>query len=294
MLIVKNRWIIYWALIFLLSFKLFINYFNVLPELWMRWCVRHETIVIALSTTPYRINSLHDTLQYLYKQNAKIKAIYLSIPYTFKRDNIAYIIPEWLANDARVTILRTQDYGPATKVLGVLEQTNLCPETIIISVDDDVAYPKNLALQLAYRAKAFPNRAIGISGINMDYDADGMIAADSVDGLINIDVDGALTNALQGVTGIAYRRKFFDATVFDIVKAPRECINSDDIYLSFYLARQHIPRQMLKNRFISIKDVFPTYVGMQADALHNIHPSEAERHRVCVAYLKQRFAGVDF
>lgn len=281
------------AILTLLSGLYVIEHHRKYTEKWMRFALRNEHVVIALSTTPYRIKHIQHNLELLHLQNMPIKAIYVSIPYVFKRDNIAYEIPEWLQEDKRITILRTDDYGPATKILGVLSNVNLPKNTILISVDDDIDYPYNLALHLAYRAKRNPRAAIGLSGVNIDYDTTGMIAADSKDGLININSENTTVSALQGVAGIAYRPHFFDNSIYDIINAPRECINSDDLYISFYLARKNIARYTFKSKYLRVSDISVMDLGTQADALHQQFP-EADRHRSCVAFMTQKYPEVHF
>ncbi len=260
----------------------------------MRFALRNENIVIALSTTPYRISNIQHTLELLHLQNIPIQAIYISIPYVFKRDNIEYKIPEWLLADKRITILRTEDYGPATKLLGTLKNASINSNTIVITVDDDIDYPSNLALHLAYRAKYNPHYAIGLSGVNIDYDIAGVIAADSKDGLKNINNADVSVAALQGVAGIAYRPYFFDNSVYDIVNAPRECINSDDLYISFYLATKNIARWTFKSKYIKVQDINVKELGIKSDALHKQFPAEADRHRNCLAFLNQIYPDVIF
>lgn len=282
------------AVLILLSGLHVLEYHRKYTENWMRFALRKENVVIALSTTPHRINHIQHNLELLHLQNMPIKAIYVSIPYVFKRDNIKYEIPDWLQEDKRITILRTEDYGPATKILGVLSNVDLPTNTIIISVDDDADYPSNLALHLAYRAKHNPRAAIGLSGVNIDYDASGVVAADSKNGLININSANISVTALQGFAGVAYRPRFFDHLIFDIVDTPRECINSDDLYLSFYLARKNIPRYTFKSKYLKVKDISSLELGTKADALHRQFSSEADRHRNCVAFMKQQYPEVVF
>jgi len=282
------------ALLILLSGLHVIEYHRKYTEKWMRFALRKEHVVIALSTTPYRINNIQHSLELLHQQNLPIKTIYLSVPYVFKRDNIEYKIPDWLEEDKRITILRTEDYGPATKILGVLSAVILPPKTIMISVDDDVDYPSNLALHLAYRAKRNPQAAIGLSGVNIDYDATGVIAANSKDGLVNINSANTAVAALQGVAGIAYRPYFFDNSIYDIINAPKECINSDDLYISFYLARKNIARYTFKSKYLRVRDITVIDLGTKSDALHRLFPNEAERHRSCVAFLHRKYPGVEF
>lgn len=261
----------------------------------MQFNLRNEHIVISLSTTPYRINELEPFLDKLLTQKGRVAAIYLNIPYVFKRKNIPYTIPTWLENKKGITILRCDDYGPATKLLGTLANVDLPPDTIIITVDDDVFYPDNLILQLAFKAKSNPSRAIGIIGANPDYDMNGNIPLNSELGLVKIKTADAVVSILQGYAGIAYRKRFFDDKVFDITAAPTDCVNSDDIYLSFYLAKHGIQRQVLRNDYINpCKIYWETETGTNDTALHNLIPRPADKHRSCISYLKQQTPEVVF
>ncbi len=266
-----------------------------LSELFIRHSLRNEHIIVSFSTTPYRIEKMQSTVKSLFEQNAKIDKIYLSVPYKFKRDNLEYKIPQWLQDEKRITILRTEDYGPATKILGVLEQVKLDPNTIIITVDDDIYYPHNLVLQLAYKAKQNPNYAIGLTGSNPEYDEEGKISKHSAEGFYNNYTPDASVSFLQGFSGIAYRRKFFDESIFEIKNAPKECVNSDDLYLSFYLSKRAVKRTILNNNFLSarkIKSKLP--IGTAPDALHNLIPAPVDKHRICVAYMKEKNPDVEF
>lgn len=266
-------------------------------EAYMRWSIRKEYIVVSFTTTPYRIDKIKPVLDFLFAESIPIKTIYVNIPHIFKRDNIPYIIPTWLQQEVRVKILRTQDYGPGTKLLGTLEQANLPKNAIIITVDDDVQYPKNMLLYLAYKAKQNPSFAVGFSGMNPHYNKHGQIITDSLGGIgLKSDLrDKAFVSILEGFAGIAYRRKFFDDKVFNIQNAPRECINSDDLYLSFYLAEKGIPRQVVRTKAMSLDRIaWNPEVGLQQDALHQLSPRPAERHRACVAFMKEQNPKVIF
>jgi len=262
---------------------------------WMYYSVKDQYVVISLTTTPYRIDKIQPTIDSLLSQNISIKNIYLSIPYVFKRDNIEYIIPEWLRNNHKITILRTEDYGPATKLLGVLASERLPHDAIIIVVDDDAIYPDNLALNLTYKAKSHPDRAIGIMGANPDYDAQGEINLDSTLGLIKIKQADALVSILQGYAGVAYRAYFFDDTVFEVANTNEDCFNSDDIYLSFHLAKHNIPRQVLRNPYISSCNImWETSMAIENTALHKLTRTPTEKHHGCISYLQQQNPEVVF
>ncbi len=273
-----------------------ILFYKNLTHLWMRYALRNEYIVVSLTTTPYRIYQIRPVIDFILAEKVRLQAIYLNVPHFFKRDNLEYTIPSWLQDNNKITILRTNDYGPATKLLGSLEQKKIPPNAIVITIDDDVNYPKNLLLYLAYRAHKNPDKAIGISGMNPHYNKSGQIIIDgSGIGLKANFNDNASVAILEGFGGIAYRRKFFDDEIFDIVNAPRECINSDDLYLSFYLAKHNIDRKVLRDKNMSLDYiVWNQVVGFDVDALHRLSPSPAERHKICVAYMKQQNPNVIF
>lgn len=274
-----------------LCFKQFIY------EKWIRYALRDEHIVVSLTTTPHRINAIKPVIDFLLKEDVPLQAIYLNIPHVFKRDNLKYEIPAWLENHPRVTILRTNDYGPGTKLLGTLEQTTLPEKAIIITVDDDNTYPKNLLLHLAYRAKQHANYAIGYSGMNPHYNSKHKVIVDS---LLSIGLkpdkrDQAFVAVLEGFAGVAYRKYFFDNSIFEIENAPRECRNSDDVYISFYLARRGIPRQVVRTKYMQFEKVaWNPEVGFNEDALHKLSPHPAKRHRACIEFMQDQNPYVRF
>lgn len=273
-----------------------IIFYKNLIQAWMRFALRNEYIVVSLTTTPYRIYQSRPVIDFILAEKVPLKAIYLNVPHRFKRDNLEYKIPQWLQDNKRVTILRTEDYGPATKLLGSLEQAKLPANAIIITVDDDVVYPKNLLLYLAYRAHKSPDKAIGLSGMNPHYNKHGQIITDGPGiGLKANFTNDASVAILEGFGGIAYRRKFFDNSIFEIVNAPRECVNSDDLYLSFYLAKHNIERKVLRDPNMSLDYItWNQIVGFDVDALHRLSPTPAKRHRTCIAYMKQQDPKVIF
>lgn len=288
----KIKWITYTALI---VFGIAINFHQYIIESWMQYQIRNENIVISFTTTPHRIALMQDTIKTILHQTAKINAIYLNIPYEFKRDHLAYNIPAWLLAEKKITIIRGADYGPATKLLGTLSNVKLAPNTIIITLDDDIKYPKNLVLQLAYKAYMHPDKAIAICGSNPEYDLNGNIARESKTGIVkDINPDASVAIA-QGFAGIAYRRHFFNDTIFAIQNAPQVCINSDDLYISFYLAQHNIPRQILSNRYINFYQIdWDNGISLNSDALHKLHPSPLEKHTACLDYMHQMDPTVKF
>ncbi len=176
------------------------------------------------------IGRIFSTIDYITKQNAPISKIYLNIPHIFARDNLEYIIPKWLEDNQNITILRTKDYGPATKLLGVLEQVDMPQDTIIVTLDDDIKYKNNVVLHLAYSAMLNPDKAIGLSGTNI-YTRDEVKQKHDLSlGLKTRYNTNESVAILQGYAGIAYRRKFFSNDIYKISDLPPFCIQSDDVF----------------------------------------------------------------
>lgn len=260
-------------------------------EVWTLWAknyVKNEDIVVSLTTTPHRINKIDYPLQCLSRQSIKVRQIYLNVPYVFKRDNLEYVIPEWIENYPNLTIIRTEDYGPATKILGTLKNAGIDNNTIIISVDDDTCYPENLVLKLAVRAKMYPDEAVGISGSVLDFEKN------KEGGIVKIMQDKVSVPILEGFAGIAYRKSFFSDSVFEIKDEPDYCYNSDDLYLSFHLASQHITRKTLHTKSLNVYKIQQRKFGYEPDALYRLDVVQADRYKRCIDYLTQKFPRVEF
>lgn len=267
--------------------SLLLNFHQQLVEAFMRFSLRNEFIVISLSTTPYRIGKIQDTVETILNQNIKIDAIYLSIPYIFKRDNLRYTIPEWLYKHNQIKIIRTKDYGPATKLLGVLEQIKLPKNAILITMDDDITYPKNAVLHLAFAAMRNPTMALGISGANFLYDDNGILNDDAYGGIREVPKESKYASILRGFAGVAYRPSFFHEDIFNIENTIEDCKRSDDLYLSFYLAKYNIKRKVVRNIYVNKESIdYDNEVGLQADALHKLSPAPSFKHRSCLTFMK--------
>lgn len=99
-------------------------------------------VVVSLSTIPSRVKYLSEAIESLLKQSYSIDRIYINLPYRSLRENVEYPLLEEDFLDPRVTILRCEDRGPITKLYPVLDVEN-DPQTIIITVDDDIHYPQD-------------------------------------------------------------------------------------------------------------------------------------------------------
>lgn len=105
-----------------------------------------KEIVASLTTIPPRFELCRKTLDSLIPQ---VDRIYISIPESYARFPGAFQLPEFLAEPgySKVSVIRSPDFGPATKYLGALGQI---PETAWIFIcDDDQEYHPTLLARMA-------------------------------------------------------------------------------------------------------------------------------------------------
>lgn len=125
-------------------------------------------IIGSLTTTPVRINETIKTiLDLLTQQTLPLDELILNVPMRSIRFNSSYDVPANLLQlqQPRLTILRGSDYGPATKlvpVLQLLRQRGLAPENVtLVVVDDDTDYNPNLICEYARAELRYPGAALG-------------------------------------------------------------------------------------------------------------------------------------
>jgi hypothetical protein len=116
------------------------------------------------------------------------------------------------------------------------------PNTIIITVDDDKIYHKDLVRTLAWHmemAGNTPRVSFGVCGWSF-------MPVPTARGVIPVYVpwimrskDGRIVDVLQAVCGNAYRRGDFgaydDVLMRELGRPPRACYTTDDIYIAGYL-----------------------------------------------------------
>ena len=194
--------------------------------------------VVTLTTSPHRMHHLRDLMNALLNQTSRPDAVYLNLPKRY-RDEAPYVIPDWLSNTSEVSIQwRDNDLGPIMKLLPALE-VETEPETLIITVDDDVRYPSELVSVFQEAAKTQPEAAFGSRGFN--FTNQGQHLQPVRGNLVSCDV-------LQGYGACAYRRKHFNLEGLrrDLTSQPEMFRFSDDVLISNHIASLGVTRFTVK------------------------------------------------
>lgn len=129
-------------------------------------------IIVSFTTIPPRFKYIYMTIDSMLKQTISPNKIIIHIPNEY--NNFPnYKLPEFLNKceiiyKNKVIINRqTNDYGPATKLLGLYNSDlykNLSNEDIIIIIDDDRFYNKYLIENMLYYHKKNKNKVLTIAG----------------------------------------------------------------------------------------------------------------------------------
>ena len=236
----------------------------------------NRKIIATLTTIPERLINLRPTLQSILNQTLKPDEIILSIPpkstrnpknqklYLFDIDLITFI------NGNNIVIRKTKyDYGPATKLLGILERElplkqEKDKESLIITFDDDKYYDPNTIQVLVDGWKSHPDCVICRKGSCIKY-------SDKINNILiskvpiklrnkfnpeifkvneqlvigdNIDED-KYVDMVFGTSGVLYLSSYFENDIFDILNNkdpyPYDIFKFvDDIYISGYLSKKKI------------------------------------------------------
>jgi hypothetical protein len=210
-------------------------------------------LIVTLSTIPSRISRIGPVLESIKRQTRKPDGIYVCICSFCEWEKSAYEVPEWLLKDDRVRlIVSLQDYGPASKLLGVLG-AETAPETRIVVVDDDWEYGPELLTRLESKFDRHPGCAIGSSGARLPATWSEIavrigpeIAADRSppDRLTFIaeSPEDVVVDLLQFGFGTMVLRGWFADDIYDLIRPSEPLFYCDDVLISAYLDSKGIRR----------------------------------------------------
>lgn len=191
-------------------------------------------VIVSLTSFSDRLAFIEPTLQSLFEQTYPADVVYLNIPtqgslrrYSTQSNFNMSLLSSFKDRWPRLRLVETRDFGPATKLLGILHlETN--PKTIIITVDDDTQYYKDMLGLLVGTILALPgNRSVGFTCEHYYVNTGGW----RWHGTPSTDCSGYIA----AYSGAAYRRRYFDERIYDIDKAGRGCLLHDDVYIGGYL-----------------------------------------------------------
>lgn len=212
-----------------------------------------KEVYISLTTLPDRIHKIKPVLISLLDQSIPAKTIFLNVPKK-TRTGEPFPIPEELNQIPRLQInYIPKDLGPGTKFLPLLKDPRIPDDALLIVLDDDQVYPKNLIECYLQATADNPHCAFSLCGWSVPETlkhSDKMILRGAGLKLFNPSSNikkSTSVDVIQGASSYAIKKQFFDDSVFDYSDAPKGAFFADDIWISGHLAKRGVPRMVLKS-----------------------------------------------
>lgn len=211
-------------------------------------------VVVSFTTFPFRdrMSGLAEMLRSMDNQTWRPDRVIANFPDDVKRLRTGTLripdeVDEYRKKYSWLYVHQTDDYGPATKLLGAL-QIETDPDTIIIVLDDDTVYhPRTISALVstmqASRVDVAP--CFQCEGVR-----------NGLNGTLKwsyVHEKGVCYGFASGYAAYAVRPRYFDASVWDQTVAPAGCWLHDDVWISgSMLAASAVRPYVVKPGFASI------------------------------------------
>lgn len=206
-----------------------------------------KPVVVSLTTIPTRLADGHELgikscINSLVNQVFDGEyEIHLNVPLIHARSGEPYIIPDWILQEEKVKIFRTEDLGPCTKSIPTIARLT-DPETIIIICDDDLVYRPNMVATQVENQTKWPEAAVGYDGMR-SRDENGHHArhfGDVRDYFCNSNYRDTKVDILQHYKTVSYKRRYFEADFFEFVEKYKNW--NDDLLFAAYFSSKYRDR----------------------------------------------------
>jgi hypothetical protein len=242
-------------------------------------------IIVSLTTLPDRIAQLRPTLDSLLQQTRPADEIVIAIPEVSFRQQLPYVIPEFLRDLPSVRILRAdRDWGPATKSIPAVQHELAAGrgDTAIMVVDDDRIYPRDAIETYLHFTNELPDAALCFRGAAMPRSFDWRDAK-MIHG--NRLREPKRVAVITGCGSYLIKPRFFDARFWDYADAPRAAFYMDDIWISGCLDRRAVRKYVVpsSDRLRSVK------IQERTMTLHDVPRGRQNNNNEVIAFFRERW-----
>lgn len=240
---------------------------------------RRPRVVVSFTTFPVgkRMAAVAKVLATMANQTWKPDAVIINFPdhiarFGSEKLEIPSIAYEWQKQYSFLKLHQTQDYGPATKLLGALEiETD--PNTIIVIIDDDTYYHQDTVLSLVSAMLASP------SDVMPCFECE--VVRKTLRGATAWEyaqVEGECHGFADGYASYAVRPRYFDHSLWDFSLGPKGCRLHDDVWISGrMLVGSGVRPYLIRPGFASIVGEYIKEAGTRQAESVNVAQKAAER-----------------
>jgi glycosyltransferase involved in cell wall biosynthesis len=257
-------------------------------------------ILGGLTTTISRLQKISNVLKSIIEQTNKLDKINLIIPNYSNYNNESYIVSPNIYNlTHNIELLRSDDYGPITKLLPLIQNIKINEDIWLMTFDDDLYYDEKIVETIKNNINKFNNNkknVYGFIGFNLSNFTGELNSRTSS----NITED-SIVDILEGKGSIIYHRSVFKEDFKDYInilinESTNNCRYSDDILIANYLAKYKINRIQLYsqefNKDMNFEKKYLLKYSNYPDSLHNgkdnlVYPKE-QRYKKVIQILKEK------
>lgn len=207
-----------------------------------------KPVIISLTSTQARIGKIRPCLRSLLDQSVPTRIV-LNLP--SQTHGTSFILPDFREFEYIKINWISHDLGPATKLLPTLSLVD--ENTMIIVLDDDQVYPKNLVQSYLKAEENIPNSAYTLCGWRVPgskkhhdkyiLHGAGLRLFNPKANLQNV----CKVDVIQGASSYALKRKQLPDDVANFENAPEGAKYADDIWISGQLARNGTDKWVIKS-----------------------------------------------
>tara|TARA_B100000787_G_C16106501_1_gene256089 strand:+ start:117 stop:860 length:744 start_codon:yes stop_codon:yes gene_type:complete len=199
---------------------------------------------VSLTTIPSRFKTIKKTIDSINKQTKKPNKIFLNIPHNYKRyPKKDYDITDLGNIFDNLQIVRCEDYGPGTKLLGSLKY--LSDYDYVVLIDDDHIYNKDMLDIFYQKAVKDINKVYSFCVFNIE------------DCKVGQGADGFMINT----TFLDNILIFFDENI----RNNKKLFFNDDLWISIYL------NKILKKDFESLFPLIKKTLFRKTKSIYKKH-----------------------
>ncbi len=206
-----------------------------------------ENVTVVLTSLPSRIFGIHHTLESILQGSLLPKEIVVVIPFHSIKEERAYDLPSFLENHPFIRVLRSEDWGPNTKFIPLIQEKKArgLEKDGILVIDDDQIYPKDMLKNFMNWHEKYPDFVLANRGHEMPetlkFEDAGIIHSYEVSELTPVSI-------ITGVGGYLVQARFFDESLWTDLPFPEKNkpqIDSaaffvDDAWISAHLAKNAV------------------------------------------------------
>ena len=225
-------------------------------------------IIVSLTSFPLRFNTLHLVIKSILNQTLKPNKIILFLA----KDEINK------ESDLPENVLKLKKFGLIIYIMDInlkphnkyFHSIKLFPNSIIVTVDDDNMYNKNLLNKLYASYKKYPLAISAIRVHKMSLNSNGeLLPYNQWNYEYQYETKPSLALIATGVGGVLYPPGILPEDTFNSVKIQELCLNADDIWLKFMEIKHNIPVVWVKSCFIHPVTILKTQkITLQKSNFH--------------------------